>query len=89
MKIFGGGKLCAWLTLLLHGSLGGAYGREAMDWAEKEICSRWLDRSDMLGEDGCFVEEGVSLLRVRNHELWNATSGKQRVERRSAVTVPK
>jgi len=28
-----------------------SYGREAMDWAENEICSRWLDRSDMLGGD--------------------------------------
>lgn len=25
----------------------GTYGSEAMDWADKDICSRWFERNDM------------------------------------------
>ena len=32
------------------GGLFGTYGREAMDWADRVICSRWLERNDMFGE---------------------------------------
>lgn len=28
----------------------GTYGSEAMDWADRDICSRWFERNDMFVE---------------------------------------
>lgn len=39
---------------------GGTYGREAMDWADREICSRWFARKDMLRAR---VRVGVRVIR--------------------------
>jgi hypothetical protein len=41
------------------------YGREAMDWADREICSRWFERNDMIveseGETDTWLWSGCSL----------------------------
>lgn len=51
MNILGGGKLggVSWVSLSSTGEGSGeAYGREAMDCEEKDICSRCEDSRDIV-----------------------------------------